>query len=205
MRPKAKMLDGLPTILRSPQQHAITPLWCPQRQLINRQAFTPCLFDPGSCGAREAECSYGQLGHGEEADVVCDCADDDEGFGVLGCVGGVSCETGEGDGRAVDAGHEEAAEEDFVEGAVCAAWRVGVSGLYRGEGRREKRRTSEEFVEFHEELEVWVVALWSLAVRGPHMVLVQVDTWIQSASGTSVRRQDYCGNATRQKLYDEGQ
>ena len=53
----------------------------------------------------------------------------------------------------------------------------------------EGRRTSEEFVEFHEELEVWIFALWSFAVRGPHMVLVQIDTWqILSASSSAKPR-----------------
>lgn len=37
-------------------------------------------------------------------------------------MGGVAGEAGKRDGRAVDAGGEEAAEDDFVEGAVGAAW-----------------------------------------------------------------------------------
>lgn len=44
-------------------------------------------------------------------------------------MGGVAGEAGEGEGRAVDAGGEEAAEDDFVEGAVgatCSLFSIGV-------------------------------------------------------------------------------
>ncbi len=70
------------------------------------------------------------LGHGEQARVVGDGADDDDGLGgrgelVGGPAGGEHGEAGEGEGGAVRAGHEEAAEDDFVEGGVGAAWWVG--------------------------------------------------------------------------------
>ena len=80
----------------------------------------------------------------------------------------------------MDARHEEAAEEDLVEFAVGAAWILVllVSGLVVGEGKDGggARRTSEEFVQLDEELEVGVVALGSFAVRGPHMMSVEIDT-----------------------------
>ena len=63
------------------------------------------------------------LGHFQEAGVVGDGADDDDGFvcrGNLlgGAAGGEHAEAGEGEGGAVRAGHEEPAENDFVEVGV---------------------------------------------------------------------------------------
>lgn len=63
----------------------------------------------------------------EEAGVIGDGAYDDEGaLGGLelfaGAAAGELGEAGEGEGWAVDAGHEEAAEDDFVEvgvGTTC--------------------------------------------------------------------------------------
>lgn len=112
MRPKPKMLHRLPRILRAPQQQRVLPRRLPQRQLIQRQALPARLLDPRASGRGEVQ---GRDGHGlyfEQARVVCDGADDDEGFFGPG----EALEAGEGEGGAVDAGGEEAAEDDAVEG-----------------------------------------------------------------------------------------
>ena len=59
---------------------------------------------------------------GQQTRVVCDGADDDEGFLGLG----EALQAGEGEGGAVDAGGEEAAEDDGVEGGGGAACAVSV-------------------------------------------------------------------------------
>lgn len=48
-----------------------------------------------------------------------------------------------------------------------------------------KQRTGKEAVELHQEVEVDIVALGSLAVGVAHMVTVQVDTYIESKNFTS--------------------
>lgn len=132
MRPKPKMLHRLPRVLRSPYQQCIAPRRRPQRQLIQRQTLSSRLLDPSSCSSREPQCRNAHLGDCQKARVICDGADHDDGFvrfnafrgfgvGFCGRVGGVAGETGERDGWAVDAGHEKAAEDDAVEGAVGAA------------------------------------------------------------------------------------
>lgn len=88
MRPKAKMLNSL-SILRSPQQHTITPLRRPQRQLIKRQALPASLLDPSTSSAGEAKGCDCHFWDGQGADVVGDGADDDEDFGVFGHFFGV--------------------------------------------------------------------------------------------------------------------
>ena len=54
MWPKPKMFHSLSRILRSPQHNAVTSRGRPQRQLINRQALSTSLFDPGACRGGEA-------------------------------------------------------------------------------------------------------------------------------------------------------
>ena len=121
MRPKTEMLHRLPRILRSPQQQRITPRRRPQRQLIERQALPARLLDPRPRSRREVKRRNGELlGHFQQAGVVGDGTDDDDGFvcrGDLlgGAAGGEHAEAGEGEGGAVRAGHEESAENDFVE------------------------------------------------------------------------------------------
>lgn len=44
------------------------------------------------------------------------------------------------------------------------------------------KRTGQEAVQLHKELDVRVLALWSLAVRVPHMMGVQIDACIHKSS-----------------------
>lgn len=118
------MLHRLPRVLRSPQQQRVAPRRRPQRQLIHRQALPARLFDPGSRGSRKAEGRDGEfLGHFQQAGVVGDGTDYDDGFVrwghfLAGAAGGEHAEAGEGERGAVGAGHEEAAENDLVEVGV---------------------------------------------------------------------------------------
>ena len=121
MGPKPKVLHRLPRILRSPQQQRITPRRRPERQLIQSQALAARLLDPSPRGSREVERRNGEfLRYLEQAGIVGDGADDDDGFDcrgnlLAGAAGGEHGETAEGEGGAVGAGHEEAAENNFVE------------------------------------------------------------------------------------------
>ena len=60
------------------------------------------------------------------------------------------------------------------------------------------KRTGEEAVQLHKELDIRVLALWSLAVRVPHMMGVQIDTCIHKSS---VNQSSPCGrlNANRRQ------
>ena len=122
MRPKPKMLHRLPTILLSPHQHSITPRRCPQRKLIQRQTLPARLQDPSSRRSGEPQCRDTQFWESEKANVVCHGTDCHEGFveDFALWLGARRCEFyegGEGEGGAVDAGHEKAFEDYAVE--VC--------------------------------------------------------------------------------------
>ena len=69
-----------------------------------------------------------QFGDLEEAVVVGDGADDADCLVLVGLFrgfgGDFGGDAGDGHGRAVDAGHEEALEDDFVEVGFGTAWRA---------------------------------------------------------------------------------
>lgn len=130
------MLDRLPRILRSPHQQRIRPRRRPQRQLIERQTLPPRLLNPLPRRGREPQRRHRHFRHREQTRIIGDGANNNDGFvsrrfgifggGVVGVGfgrggGDVAGEAGEGEGGAVDAGGEEAAEDDAVEGAVGAA------------------------------------------------------------------------------------
>jgi hypothetical protein len=79
---------------------------------------------------------------------------------------------GDGNGRAVDLGHEEAAEDGLVERRVGTACEL--LGDYRDAAPREIH-TSQKPVQLHEKLEVDIVGFGCLAVvRRPPVV--KIDT-----------------------------
>ena len=140
MRPEPEMLHRLPRILRSPQQQRITPRGRPERQLIERQALPARLFDPRPRRGGEVQRRDGEvLGHREQTGIIGDGADDDDGLVGRGhlfarAAGGEHGEAGEGERGPVRAGHEEPAEDDFVEvrvGSACwVALGLGNGGLF---------------------------------------------------------------------------
>ena len=85
------------------------------------------------------ECRNGEVfGHFQQADVVRDSTNHNDGF-VRGCgffaraAGGEHAEAAEGEGWTVGAGHEEAAENDFVEvrvGFACGAVSESMHGCF---------------------------------------------------------------------------
>lgn len=113
------MLNRLSRILRSTKQQGIRTSRRPHGQLIQSERLTTSLLDPSPGGSGEAERGNGQLRDGQEAVVIGDGSHDDDGLvlvflcGTLGL--GDGYEAGKGDGGTVDAGHEQAAEDDLVE------------------------------------------------------------------------------------------
>jgi len=152
---KAKVLDGLSGVLWSSQQESVTSSRSTLSQLIQSQGLTTGGNDAGTGGSGEAESGNAELGDGQETVVIGDGTNDDNGL-IVGLLGGVGNNAREGDGWAVDARHEEAAEHDFVEG------RLGT--------------TSQESVQLHQELKIDIVTLRRLAMSVAYVMCVQVDT-----------------------------
>ena len=84
------MLDGLPGILRSSQQQCIRTSWRSHGELVNGQTLAAGLLNPRTGSRGEAKSGDMHLWNCEEAIVVCDGADNDDGLvpvlfgGVLG-------------------------------------------------------------------------------------------------------------------------
>ena len=83
VRPEAKVLDGLPRILGSTEQQGVGAGRCAQRELVERQALAASGGNAGTCRGGEAKRGDGELRQREEAAVVGDGADDDDGLALV--------------------------------------------------------------------------------------------------------------------------
>jgi len=156
---EAEVLNSLPGVLWSSQEKGVAAGWGPQSQLVQGDSLTTSGLDSCTGGGSEPESSDRKLGDSEDTVVISDGANDDNsslpilltGVGVVG----MAHDLGDGDGRAVDLGHEEAAEDGLVERRVGTA--------------------SQKPVQLHEKLEVDIVGFGCLAVvrRSP---VVKIDT-----------------------------
>lgn len=117
--PHPEMLDRLSRVLGSSEENNVRACWVLHSQLINGHAATTSLFDASARCGREAQRGDVEGWDGQEAVVVCDGSDDTDGLVGVCFLGRFSSDfagdAGDGHGGAVDAGHEEAAEDDFVE------------------------------------------------------------------------------------------
>jgi len=149
------MLDSLTRVLGTSQEKSIGSSWSSEGQLVQSKNFSTSGNNAGASSGSEAEGRNAKLGYGQESVVIGDSTNNDHGL-VVGFLGCVRSNSRDRDGRSVDAGHEEAAEDNLVEG------RVGPAG--------------QEAVELHEQLEVNIITLRRLSVAVAHMVSVEIDT-----------------------------
>lgn len=119
---EAKVLDGLTGVLGSSEEQGVASGGGSESQLIQSQDLSTSSHNAGPSSSSEAEGRNTELGNGQEAVVISDSPDNDNGLVVrlLGCVGN---NARNGHGRPVDAGHKKAAEDDLVEGRLGPAWR----------------------------------------------------------------------------------
>jgi len=137
VRAETKVLEGLARVLGATQEERVGAGRLGQSELIERDRLAASSRDASASSGGEAQSRDFGLGRLEQAVIIGDGANYDDRL-LLVAVLQVGGDTGERHGRAVDARHEEAAEDDLVEGAVGT--------------------TSQETVELHQELEVDIVA-----------------------------------------------
>lgn len=117
----AEVLEGLTGVLGSAEEEGVATGGGAEGELVEGDGLAAGSGDASAGGGGEAQGSDGQLGDGQETVVVSDGSDDDDGALVL--LVQVADNAGDGDGRAVDARHEETAQDDLVEvgvGATCS-------------------------------------------------------------------------------------
>jgi hypothetical protein len=116
----AEVLDGLTGVLGATEQQGVAASGGTQSELVEGQGLTTSGDNAGTGGGGEAQSSDAQLGDLEETVVVGDGTNNDNGL-ALGTLG-LADNAGDRDGGAVDARHEQAAQDDLVERRVGTAW-----------------------------------------------------------------------------------
>lgn len=118
------MADTLTGVLGTAQQQGVGAGGLLEGQLVEGLDGAAGGEDAGAGGGGEAQSGDVHLGDLEKADVVGDGADDDDRL-LLVAVLEVGGDARQGDGRAVDARHEQAAQDNLVEAGVGTAWEEG--------------------------------------------------------------------------------
>jgi hypothetical protein len=122
---EAKVLDSLTVVLGATQEQGVSTGGLLKSKLVKGQGAAASSQDAGAGGGGEAQGSDLDLGDLEQAVVVGDGADNDDCLLVVAVLQ-VGLDTRQGDGRAVDAGGKQAAQDNLVEGRVgtTCRWRV---------------------------------------------------------------------------------
>lgn len=118
---EAEVLESLSGVLGATQEQGVASGRSTESKLVQGQDLTTGSQDTGAGGSGEAESSNAELGDGQETVVVSDGTDDHNGL-VVRLLGSVGNNSRDGNGRSVDAGHKEAAQDDLVEGRVGTAY-----------------------------------------------------------------------------------
>lgn len=119
------MLDGLTRVLGAAEEEGVGAGGLLESQLVEGDDLAAGSGDAGTGGGGDAESGDRDLGDGQETVVIGDGANDDDGL-LLVAVLEVGRNAGQRDGGAVDAAHEQAAEDHLVEGSISAAWQFSV-------------------------------------------------------------------------------
>ena len=108
----AEVLDGLTSVPLAAEQDGVRTSGGAKRKLVEGQDLTAGLQDALLGGLGETEGSDGELGHLQKADIIGHSADSDDDLGVtVGRIRSLLDNPGEGNGRAVDLGEEQAVED----------------------------------------------------------------------------------------------
>lgn len=179
---EAEVLDGLTAVLGSTEDQGVASGRSTESKLVQGDGLTTSSDNAGTGGGSEAEGGNGGLGEGQETVVIGDGADDDDGALLL--LAKVGNNAREGNGRAVDLGHEKSSENNLVESGIGSAW-LSQKNVSRSMQPARKlschnlgfQLTSQEAVQLDQELQVDIVALGGLAVSALDVVAVEIDTW----------------------------
>lgn len=121
MRTHAEVLDSLTGVLGSTQDQSVAAGRGTQSKLVQGDGLAASLDDASASGGGESQSSDSDLGEGQEAVVIGDGADNDDGA-LLALLVDVADDAGQRNGGTVDLGHKETSEDDLVEAGVRSAW-----------------------------------------------------------------------------------
>lgn len=133
VRAEAKVLDSLAGVLLATDEHSVAASGGTGSELVKSEALTASSLDAGTGSIGESQSGNRKLGQLENSVVVGDGANNNDGLGSLrGRSGHTTLRLGQVDdarhrnGRLVDLGHVQAAEDGLVESAVSAAGQEAV-------------------------------------------------------------------------------
>lgn len=117
---EAEVLHGLTGVLGATEEQGVGTGRGTQSKLVQGEGLTTGLLNTGTGSGGEAQSSDGELGDVQEAVVISDGTDHNNGLALLRLVD-VGGDAGKRDRGTVDARHEEAAENGLVEVGLRAA------------------------------------------------------------------------------------
>lgn len=127
MGTEAEVLDGLTVVLGATQEQGVGTGGFLQGELVEGQGAAASGQDARAGGGGEAQSGDLDLGDLEQAVVIGDGADNNDGLLVVAILQ-VGLDTGQRDGRAVDARGKQAAQDNLVEGRVGTTCRCLACG-----------------------------------------------------------------------------
>lgn len=120
MGAETEVLESLTGVLGATEKEGVGTSGLLESELVKGDGLAASSGDAGTGGGGEAESRNVHLGDDKETVVIGDGANNDDGL-LLVAVLDIGGNAREGHGGAVDAGHEQAAEDNLVEGSISAA------------------------------------------------------------------------------------
>ena len=125
----AEVLECLTSVLGTSEEDSVGASWRSLRKLVKSEALTTGSSDASTGGSSEPQSSNGDLGDLVKTVVIGDGTNNNDGLSCVGLCAVLVCgsgdDTADGNGRSVDLGHVEAAEDGCVElgvGTACICY-----------------------------------------------------------------------------------
>ncbi len=124
---EAEVLESLTAVLGATEDKGVATSRGTESKLIQSNGLTTSGDNARAGGSGEAESGNSHLGHGEQAVVISDGADNNHGA-LLALLVEVGNNAGQGDGRPVGLRHKKTAKHNLVEGGVGTTYVLSVFG-----------------------------------------------------------------------------
>lgn len=118
---EAEVLHGLAGVLGTTEKQSVGTGGGAEGKLIQSQGLTTGLLNASASGSGETEGGNRKLGNVQQAVVIGDGTDHDNGLALLS-LANVGNSAGQGNRGAVDSGHEQATEDSLVEVGLGTAY-----------------------------------------------------------------------------------
>jgi hypothetical protein len=122
--PETEVLDSLSSVLGSSEEQGIAAGRSSQSQLVQSQNLSASSQDTCTSCSSKTESSDTELRDGQEAIVVSDSANNNDGL-IIGLLRSVGNNSRNRDRRSIDTGHEKATKNNLVERGFGPAWVEG--------------------------------------------------------------------------------